>query len=131
LLRLKLMLFFLLPLCACTSFITKPEETLLKEKEKNVYILKKDIDLETKKLKKGDAVRILIATGREWLKVYAYPVRVEKLKAERFLLVYLFEDEFVNKQFNIDLFNEKLDALVALKDEKATPPKKAIKIRNK
>jgi type II secretion system-associated lipoprotein len=125
------MLFFLLPLCACASFITKPEETRLKEKEKNVYILKKDIDLETKKLKKGDAVKILIATSRGWVKAYAYPVRVDKLKAERFLLLYLFEDEFANKEFSIDLFNEKLDALVALKDEKAPPEKKPLKIRNK
>ncbi len=125
------MLLFVLPLCACTSFVTKPEETILKEKEKNVYILKKDIDLETKKLKKGEAVRILVATGREWLKVYAYPVKVDKLKAERFLLVYLFEDEFVNKQFNFDLFNEKLDALVELKDGKALQEKRAIKVKNK
>ncbi len=129
--RLKLVLFLVLPLCACASFVTKTEETLLKEKEKNVYILKKDIDLETRKLKKGDAVRILIAAGRDWLKVYAYPIGKEKLKAERYLLIYLFEEEFENKKFNLDLFNEKLSAMVESKDESLLLDKRALKVKKK
>ena len=124
LMRLTLPVFFLLPLLACTSFITKPEEMLLMEREKNVYVLKKDIDLETRKLKKGDEVRIIIRTGRDWLKVYAYPAGIDKLKSQRYLLVYLFEDEFFNKQFNVEVFNEKFNAVVDLKDEKALPVKK-------
>jgi len=131
LIRLMLPVFFLLPLLACASFITKPEEMLLKEKENNVYILKKDLDFESKKLKKGDEVRIIIKTGREWLKVYVYPGGVEKLKAQRYLLVYLFEDEFFNKQFNFELFNEKFNAVVSLKDETASPDKKMLKQKKK
>jgi len=131
LIRLMLPVFFLLSLFSCASFITKPEEKLLMEKENNVYILKKDIDIESKKLKKGDEVRIIIKTGRDWLKVYAYPAGVEKLKAQRYLLVYLFEDEFFNKQFNFELFNEKFNAVAGLKDETAPHDKKILKQKKK
>ena len=114
--RLMIPIVFLFPLLACSVLMTRSEEALLREKEKNIYILKKDIDINDKKLKKGGEVRIVIATGREWVKVYAYPVRFDSLKAERYLILYLFEDEFMNKKFAADLFDEKLSAVVEEKN---------------
>ena len=122
--RLIIPIIFLILLAACASFINKSEITQLKEKEGFTYILKKDIDIEGTKLKKGDEIKIIIATGKEWVKVYAHPVRTDPLKTGRYLILYSFDDEYFNKTFNVDQFNEKLEVVVGLKGHTATPEKK-------
>jgi type II secretion system-associated lipoprotein len=92
--------------------VTASDESLLKKKEKNVYVLKKDVLIDDKGLKKGDRIKIVVTAGREWVKVYAYPKKVESLKAERYLILYLFEDDFPEKKFNTGYFNERLAEVV-------------------
>jgi type II secretion system-associated lipoprotein len=129
--RMMIFLILLFPLLACSSFITKSEESLLKERENNVYVLKKDMESENKKLKKGDVVKIIVSTGYTWIKVYAYPVKMDRLKADRFLLLYLFEDEFPEKKFIVDLFNERLGAAIGAKDDVGLSDKKIIRKQKK
>jgi hypothetical protein len=92
--------------------------------EKKVYILKKDIDIEGKKLKKGDSVKIFITAGKEWVKVHAYPARANALKADRLLILYLFDDDFQLKHFTMNIFNEQLNAVIGAGDAAPAPEKK-------
>jgi type II secretion system-associated lipoprotein len=119
---------FVFMITACDIFIKKAEIDVLKEKEKKIYILKKDIDIEGKKLKKGEPVRIVIVPGKEWIKVLAYPAKVNDLKAERLLILYLFDDNFQQKKFDMNAFDEQLNTVVGAGAPALFPDKK---IRNK
>jgi type II secretion system-associated lipoprotein len=114
-------------LTACDVFVSKADADLLKEKEKKTYILKKDIDIDGKKLKKGDEVKIVITGVKEWIKVHAYPARANALKADRYLILYLFSEDFKNKQFDLKFFEEQLDAVATPGGGAAAPAKKARK----
>lgn len=87
----------------------------MKDYEKQYYVLKKDIDVEGKKLKKGEEVRIVVTAGKEWVKVHAYPARANELKADRVLILYIFDDDFEKKKFNMNFFNEQLNAVAAVR----------------
>ncbi len=100
---------------ACDVFIEKNYVDFLKQKEKGVYLMKKDVEADGKLLKKGTAVRLLVVTSKEWIKVYAYPERIDPLKAERLLVLYLFADDFEKKKFNPDFFTGRLQAVLAEK----------------
>ena len=115
---------FLFMMAACDVFINKAEIDLIKEKEKKIYILKKDIDIEGKKLKKGESVRIVIIPAKDWIKVLAYPAKANDLKADRLLILYLFDDDFQLKKFNMNAFDEQLNAVVGAGDAVSFPDKK-------
>ncbi len=100
---------------ACDVFIEKNYVDFLKQKEKGVYLMKKDVEADGKLLKKGAAVRLLVVTSKEWIKVYAYPERIDPLKAERLLVLYLFADDFEKKKFDPDFFTGRLQAVLAEK----------------
>lgn len=115
---------FLFMMTACDVFVHKAEIDLLKEKEKKIYILKKDIDIDNKKLKKGDSVRIVILADKEWIKVLAYPAKDNDLKADRLLILYLFDDDFEQKHFDINTFEEKLNTVVGIGGTSPFPDRK-------
>lgn len=114
----------LLLFVSCDVFVNGAGVEALKAYEKKVYVMKKDIDLEGKKLKKGEQVRIVVTPGKEWVKVHAYPARENDLKADRLLILYLFDDAFDKKKFNMNFFNEQLNAVVADRGEARETEKK-------
>ncbi len=110
---------------SCDSFfIEKGGVEALKAYENKVYVLKKDIDVGGKKLKKGEDIRIVVSAGKGWVKVHAFPARENELKADRVLVLYLFDDDFQNNKFNIDFFNEQLSAVAAARGEAPAIKKK-------
>ena len=115
---------FLFMFAACDIFVNKADIDLLKEMEKRVYILKKDIDIEGKKLKKGDPVKIVIIPGKEWIKVVAYPAKANELKTDRLLILYLFDEDFQQKHFNMNVFKEQLNTIIGSGDTAALPDNK-------
>lgn len=112
-------------LTACDEFISKSDADLLKEKEKKTYIIKKEIDIDGRKLARGERVKIVITGVREWIKVHAYPAREDALKAERYLILYLFAEDFPDRRFTMHYFDEQLDAVAAAAGEFAAPGKRA------
>ncbi len=104
-------------LASCDVFVHKESVDALKAYEKKYYVLKKDIDIEGKKLKKGEEVRIVVTAGKEWVKVHAYPAGANDLKVDRLLILYLFDDDFEKKKFSMNYFNEQLNAVVAVRGE--------------
>lgn len=100
---------------ACDVFVPAGELDALRARESKVYVLKNDLEVEGKKLAKGEDVRIRITTGSDWIKVRAYPAKADELKADYVLLLFVFDDEFKNNKYNVAYFNERLGALLAEK----------------
>ena len=92
---------------SCASFIKEEEIMILKEYEKGIYLLKKQVGEGKGILKKSQKVKIYIKTSDEAIKVYCYPSNIDFVKADRTLILYLFEDDF-NNEFDIKLFDERL-----------------------
>lgn len=116
-------------LTACDVFIEKKNADALKEYEKKIYALKKDVDVEGRKLKKGDDVKIVVTVGKDWVKVHAFPARENDLKAERILILYLFDDDFDKKKFNAGVFNDQLLAVVTPRGDKSLLEKNEKKVK--
>ena len=121
---------------SCVTFIAKPDEARLRELERQTYVLLKGAEAGGKSLKKGEEVKILISSGKEWVKVHAYPARADLLKTDRFLILYLFDEEFNQKQFEMKFFEERLKTVVLpkgtpLPDDRDAAKKKDKKIKKK
>lgn len=104
---------------ACDVFVPGKDLGALRERENRIYVLKNDMEIDGKRMKKGEEIRIKITTGSDWIKVHAFPARTDELKAEYLLLLFVFDDEFEKNKYNAGYFNERLGALVA--DRGAAP----------
>lgn len=97
---------------ACDVFLKRADLDVLKQKEEKVYTLRKDIEIDGRKLRKGEDVRIIFSSGGDWIKVHAYLARADRLKADRVLILYLFDDDFRGKKFDAQFFYERLNEVI-------------------
>lgn len=97
---------------SCGKFIKDEDAGLLKTYETKEYKLIKDISRDDFNLKKGDTVKLIVKTGDESIKVYCLSSKEEFLKAERILILYLFEDDFIKERFEMGVFETKLYDIV-------------------
>ncbi len=93
---------------SCGKFIKDEEVNLLKGYETGEYKLKKDVSRDDIQLKKGDIVKLIVKTGDDSIRIYCYSVKEEILKAERILILYVFEDDFTGEIFDIGVFETRL-----------------------
>ena len=99
-------------LCSCSSFIKDEHIAGLKGYESARYVMKQNAGREDAPLRKGEVVSLIVMTGGDFIKVYAYPVAVDFLKAERVLILFLFDEDFKDKAFDKQDFEERLFQLV-------------------
>ncbi|MGB4269642.1 MAG: hypothetical protein WBK20_10730 [Spirochaetota bacterium] len=95
----------------CSSYITKEEKLTLKKYE-GEYILLQDAVRNDIKILKGERVRIKITATDDYIKVYAMPAKVDIVKGEWILMLYLFPDDFEKEKFDIKLFEDRLYQVV-------------------
>jgi len=108
--------------------IKTEESTELKNLENDKYQLVKDIvNNNAIVLQKGTIVRVMTVTSSDWIKVYAMADSENPVSAQRYLMLYLFDDDFPNKVFDNDAFKERL-AKCAVKID---PSKPSIKPKDK
>ena len=93
---------------SCGKFIKDDEVNLLKTYETKEYKLKIDVSKDEVQLKKGDKVKLMVKTGDESIKVYCLSSKDDFLKAERILILYVFQDDFNDERFDIGVFETKL-----------------------
>ncbi|MEJ5363323.1 MAG: hypothetical protein WHV26_14790, partial [Spirochaetota bacterium] len=60
------------------------------------------------KILKGERVRIKITATDDYIKVYAMPTKVDIVKGEWILILYLFPDDFEKEKFDIKIFEDRL-----------------------
>jgi type II secretion system-associated lipoprotein len=109
-----ILIIFALTLGSCTTFLMKDDILNIKDFEKKQYILKEDAGEGARSIKKGTRIKLYIMTGDDYIKVYCYPSSTDFLKAERALIIYLFDDDFEKSKFNIAFFENKLNSKVDL-----------------
>lgn len=102
----------LFTLSACSTFVPEEDVDSLNKRYSGNYVLLQDFVINELTLAKGTVVRLIIVGGDEWIKVYAYKADEDLLNANRFLILYMFEDEFPDKEFNADLLDKELAAIV-------------------
>ena len=110
----------------CSSFVKKDMKPLLKELQKEEYVLQQDVSIGGLTLAKNQRIKIVIASGKEWVKVYGFPVGEDELKSRRVLILYLFENDFPAKVFDLSVFKNKLKEVAVRGDEIKPVVKKTI-----
>jgi len=109
----KLLLFVLLfSLASCSSFVHEDAVEKLKEYEKNSYKMKIDKLVNKLSLKTGEMVHLKIETTDDSIKVYALPVNSDLLKSQWILVLYMFEGEFPDEDFDFKIFKKKFDEIL-------------------
>ncbi|HOQ12008.1 MAG: hypothetical protein BWY23_00270 [Spirochaetes bacterium ADurb.Bin218] len=107
-----LLISFLSFVSACSTFIPEEDVDSLNKRYSGDYILLQDVTINELSLPKGTVVKLIIVGGDEWVKVYAYNAKEDLLLAHRFLILYMFEDDFPDKEFNVDLLDKELANIV-------------------
>jgi type II secretion system-associated lipoprotein len=97
----------ILSLTSCSSYITKEEKLSLKNYE-GQYILLQDAVRNDIKIPKGEQVRLKITATDDYIKVYAMPAKLDIVKGEWILILYLFPDDFEKEKFNRRVFEDRL-----------------------
>lgn len=110
-LSLLLLMLIVTSLSHCSSFITKEQQSKLKNYE-GEYILLQDAVRGDNKIPKGERVRVKITATEDYIKVYAMSVKVDIVKGEWILILYLFPDDFEKEQFDNKYFEDRLYQVV-------------------
>lgn len=92
---LLVLLFSLISLSSCVTLIKDEEIDVIKKYEEGTYILKVNLmDNMGNTISKGTRVKIISKTTNEYVKFYAYSSDEPLLESKRFLLLYLFQEDF-------------------------------------
>ncbi len=95
------------------------------------YIMLKDVTVNDLTLASGTRVRIVIASGDDWVKVYAYRSEEDLLKSIRILVLLMFDDDFPEKQFDQAKFDEELAKVIKKEDKSGNNRQKETKKKKK
>ena len=109
---LLVLIFSLVVLSACSSFITKESMKRVEWIEKSDFRLIKDIVRGQRSLKSGDIVRLQVVEGDESIKVYASLKNSKLLDARWIIIVYMFKSDFPKSKFDEKIFNSELNKIV-------------------
>ena len=101
---------------ACSSFMKDEDADRITVKyQEGEYILINDLTRNNVTIPKNTAVKLLVETSSDWIKIYAYDSKEELLKSTRLLLLYLFDTDFPDEKFNQEYFDSEVNKLVRLK----------------
>ena len=88
-------LLSLITFSSCVTLIKDEEIADIKKYEEGTYILKTNLaDNMGNSLSKGTRVKIISRSTNEYVKFYAYSADEPLLESKRFLLLYLFQEDF-------------------------------------
>jgi type II secretion system-associated lipoprotein len=105
---------FLFAGVSCSSVILPEDELVLKEIEKGEYTLLVDVSNNGEVvLPKGTAVKLYLRSAYTYVKVYASRADGDPLVVTRYLVLYMFDDEFKTKMFTREEFDVKFNKYLA------------------
>jgi type II secretion system-associated lipoprotein len=110
---------------ACSSFIKEADVNSITLKyQEGEYVLLDDLTRNNVTISKNTAVKLLVETSSDWIKIYAYDSKEELLKSTRLLLLYLFDTDFPDEKFNQELFDSEVNKMVRPRGADTKPVKK-------
>jgi type II secretion system-associated lipoprotein len=105
----KLMvILFLAAITGCATMIDQVHRPKIDEFEKKAYTLLNEEAVIGEPFKKGTLVKLVIISGGDWVKVYAYNSKEDVLNAKRSLILYLFKEDFPTQKFEMKVLEKKL-----------------------
>jgi type II secretion system-associated lipoprotein len=105
---------FLFAGVSCSSVVMPEDERVLKEIEKDEYTLLMDVSNNGEVvLPKGTVVKLFLKTAYTYVKVYASRADGDPLAVTRYLVFYMFDDEFKTKTFTREEFDVKFNQYFA------------------
>ncbi|HNX25758.1 MAG TPA: hypothetical protein PKG60_17050 [Spirochaetota bacterium] len=112
----------------CSTFIKDEDsEQISLRYQAGEYILLQDLNRNNVIFPKNSSVKLIVLTGDDWVKIYAYNSREELLASNRFLLLYLFEDDFPDGKFSQEYLDSELLKIVKQKNLSDQPNKEKAK----
>jgi type II secretion system-associated lipoprotein len=103
-----IVVLFLAMVSGCATMIDKVHKTKIDEFEKKTYTLLNEEAVVGQPFKKGTKVKLVIISGSDWVKVYAYNSNEDVLNASRSLILYLFKEDFPTQKFEFKILEKKL-----------------------
>ncbi|HNV45744.1 MAG TPA: hypothetical protein PLE73_12395 [Spirochaetota bacterium] len=111
---------------SCGGFIRAEDGKRIARLEQYVFVARKDVSNDQRRLRAGQPIRLFIRAEDKWIKVYGYPHDQNILEADRVLLLYLFPDDFKGSKYDHDFFIWRLaDEVVLLADQPVDKKKDA------
>ena len=93
-------------------FVKREELKFLHEKYQGDFILKKKVDVgNNETMKAGTKVKVYFRSDSESVKVYAYKANEPREQAMGKNIIYLFETDFPDEEYDRKIFLQKLDAV--------------------
>lgn len=127
----RILIIVSLVVTGCSSFIPDEEsDKISKNYQAGEYILLQDVNRNNQVFPKDSVVKLLVFAGDDWIKVYAYNSSDDILTSNRFLILYLFEEDFPDGKFSQEFLNSELMKIVRQKTS-AEKPQKVIKKKEK
>ena len=102
-----------LSISACSTFMKDEDiDRVTLKYQEGEYVLIDELKRDNLSLPKNTAVKLLVETSSDWVKIYAYDSKEELLKSTRVLLLYLFDSDFPDEKFNQEFFDSEMNKLV-------------------
>lgn len=103
----------LLLIPACSTFIRdEVSESITLKYQAGEFVMLQDLKRNDSVLPANSAVKLIVITGDEWIKIYAYDAKEDLLSSKRILLLYLFESDFPEEKFSQEFLDNELLKLV-------------------
>jgi hypothetical protein len=111
---------------SCSQFIRDDAVPGLVEYETQIFRAKKKADPQDQGLpfeelpfEENADIRLVIALGENWIKVYGYRDTGEhaKLTERRYLILYMFEEDFPDSRFDPEYLKKRLYSVVEVKEQ--------------
>jgi len=92
----------------CATMIDKNLKPKIDEYESKTYVLLNEEAVIGQPFAKGTKIKLVIISGADWVKVYAYNSSEDLLNAKRSLILYLFKEDFPAKKFDLKVLEKRL-----------------------
>ena len=96
-----IILIMSLLMAGCSTFIKDEDSEKISLKyQAGEYVLLQDLNRNDIIFPKNSVVKLIVLTGSDWIKIYAYNSGEELLASNRLLLLYLFDGDFPKEKFS-------------------------------
>ena len=119
-------------LSGCSTFIPDADSEQISLKyQAGEYALLQDLNRNNVIIPKNTALKLIVLTSDDWIKVYAYNSSEEILASNRFLLLYLFQEDFPEETFSQEFLDTELLKIVKPVNSSAQTKKEKTKSSKK
>lgn len=109
-------------LSGCSTFIPDEDSEQISLKyQAGEYVLLQDLNRNNVIIPKNTALKLIVLTSDDWIKVYAYNSSEEILASNRFLLLYLFQEDFPEEKFSQEYLDAELLKIVKPRNSSVQP----------